>query len=296
MIGELAALFTAFVWSFGSLCFTSAGRCIGALNVNRIRLVMGVILLGLALLISKGWLIQPEMTNENFFYLSLSGLIGLVIGDSFLFSAMVMIGTRLTMLIYALSPAIAGIFAWLFIGESLDSLAIIGIAVTLSGVVWVTRERRLDNNGKNINISAKGIIFAFIGGACQAIGIVFAKKGMGDLIDPLAGTFIRMLSSALIIWLISIFTGKFISTIKSMKNKRGLMFSFGGAFFGPFLGVWMSLVAVKNTEAGVAMAITSIVPVLVIPWVIIFYKEKVSLRALIGAVLAVIGVFILFLH
>lgn len=296
MIGELAALFTAFVWSFGSLCFTSAGRCIGALNVNRIRLVMGVILLSLALLISKGWLIQPEMTSQNFYYLALSGLIGLVIGDSFLFSAMVMIGTRLTMLIYALSPAIAGVFAWLFIDESLDWLSIIGIAVTLAGVVWVTRERRLDNNGQNINVSVKGIVYAFLGGACQAIGIVFAKKGMGELIDPLAGTFIRMLSAAVIIWILSIVTGKFISTIRSMKNKRGLMFSFGGAFFGPFLGVWMSLVAVKNTEAGVAMAITSIVPVLVIPWVIIFYKEKVSLRALIGAVIAVIGVFILFLH
>ena len=296
MIGELAALFTALVWSFGSLCFTSAGRCIGALNVNRIRLVLGVLLLGTALLVSKGWLIQPEMTSENMFYLAISGLIGLVIGDSFLFTAMVMIGTRLTMLIYALSPAIAGLFAWLFIDESLDMIAILGITVTLAGVIWVTRERRQDDNGKKINISVKGILFAFLGGAGQAIGIVFAKKGMGELIDPLAGTFIRMLAAAVIIWVFSLFSGKFISTLKTIKNRKGMLFSFGGAFFGPFLGVWMSLVAVKNTEAGVAMAITSIVPVLVIPWVIIFYKEKVSARALIGAVIAVIGVFILFLH
>jgi drug/metabolite transporter (DMT)-like permease len=74
------------------------------------------------------------------------------------------------------------------------------------------------------------------------------------------------------------------------------MYAWGGAVTGPFLGVWMSLVAVKHTEAGVAMAIMSIVPVLVIPWVIIFFKEKVSLRAVLGAVLAVCGVFILFLH
>ena len=105
-----------------------------------------------------------------------------------------------------------------------------------------------------------------------------------------------MLASAAIIWVISIFTGKFVKTIQAMHNKRGVALSFGGAVFGPFLGVTLSLTAVKYTEAGVAMAIMSIVPVLVIPWVMIFYKEKVSIRAFMGALVAVAGVFILFLH
>jgi len=297
MIGELAALTTAFVWSFGSLFFTSGGRQIGALNVNRLRLVFGVVLLGAALLISRGWLIQPEASAENFFYLALSGIIGLVIGDSFLFSAMVLIGTRLTLLIFALSPAIAALFAWVYLDESLGLLAILGIAVTLAGVIWVTIGRSANSNNKNgLNISTKGVILAFLGGAGQAIGIVFAKQGMGDTIEPLAGTFIRMIFAAGTIWIISLITGSIRKTIASFKNRKGVLFSAGGAFFGPFLGVWMSLVAVKHTEAGVAMAIMSIVPVLVIPWVMIFYKEKVSLRAVLGAVVAVVGVFILFLH
>lgn len=297
MTGELAALTTAFVWSFGALFFTSGGRQIGALNVNRLRLVMGVVLLGAALLISRGWLIQPEATGENFFYLAISGIIGLVIGDSFLFSAMVIIGTRLTLLIFALSPAIAALFAWVYLGESLELMAIIGIAVTLMGVIWVTNEKSIYGSNKNGHkLSAKGVILAFLGGAGQAIGIVFAKQGMGDTIEPLAGTFIRMIFAAGTIWIISLVTGSIRQTIASLKNRKGVVFSAGGAFFGPFLGVWMSLVAVKNTEAGVAMAIMSIVPVLVIPWVMIFYKEKVSLRAVVGAVIAVAGVFILFLH
>ena len=150
MIGELAALTTAFVWSFGSLFFTSGGRQIGALNVNRLRLVFGVALLGAALLISRGWLIQPETSGENFFYLALSGIIGLVIGDSLLFSAMVLIGTRLTLLIFALSPAISALFAWMYLDESLGLTAILGIAVTLAGVIWVTKERSADSNNKNV--------------------------------------------------------------------------------------------------------------------------------------------------
>jgi drug/metabolite transporter (DMT)-like permease len=296
MIGELAALTTAFIWSIGSLFFTSAGRCLGALNVNRIRLIFGVLLLGTTLLLTKGWLLPPGIEDENLIYLALSGIIGLVIGDSFLFSAMVILGTRLTMLIYALSPAIAAITAFAFIGESLDILSIVGITVTLVGVIWVTSEQRFDSNNGAVKVSPKGILFAFLGGSGQAIGIVFAKMGMADSVDPLAGTFLRMVFAAGTIWIVSLFTGSFIRTIKSLKNQKGLLLTFGGAVFGPFLGVWMSLVAVKNTEAGVAMAITSIVPVLVIPWVILFYKEKVSPRAFIGALVAVLGVFILFIH
>jgi len=296
MLGELAALATAFCWSFGSIFFTSGGREIGALNVNRIRLVFAVILLGIALLIANGWLIQPDAPLRNIGYLSLSGLIGLVIGDSFLFSAMVMIGPRLTLVIFSLSPAIAAITAWLFIGEDLDILSIVGMAVTFAGVVWVTLERPPNGTAPPSNVSVKGVIFAFLGGAGQAIGIVFAKVGMGDVIGPMAGTFIRMISSATIIWIISFATGSYVRTFRALKNRKGVALSLGGAFFGPFLGVTLSLMAVKNTEAGVAMAIMSIVPVLVIPWVMIFYREKVSIRAFIGAVVAVAGVFILFLH
>jgi len=297
MIGELAALATAFSWSFGSLFFTSGGRQIGALNVNRIRLVFGVLFLGIALLISKGWLIQPGISEENLFFLALSGIIGLVIGDSLLFSAMVLIGTRLTLLIFSLSPAITALFAWIYLGESLELIAILGILITLTGVIWVTREKpSLANNNSAIRISAKGVILAFLGGTGQAVGIVFAKQGMGEMINPLAGTFVRMVFAAGTIWIISLITGSVVRTIKSFENHKGVFYSIGGAFFGPFLGVWMSLLAVKNTKAGIAMAIMSIVPVLVIPWVMIFYKEKVSMRAAIGAVIAVAGVFILFLH
>jgi len=296
MYGESAALITAFCWSIGSLFFTSGGRQIGALNVNRIRLVFGVILLGTALLISRGWLIQPGAPLENYGYLALSGLIGLVIGDSFLFSAMVLIGPRLTLLIFALTPAITATTAFIFMGEVLGLWDLIGMAVTLAGVIWVSLERPLPGQKNTHQITFKGVVLAFLGGAGQAIGIVFAKMGMADVVEPLAGTFARMLASMIIIWFISILTGKFMPTIRALENRKGVLLSFGGAVMGPFLGVWMSLVAVKNTQAGVAMAIMSIVPVLVIPWVMIFYKEKVSLRAFIGAIIAVAGVFILFLN
>jgi len=296
VIGELAALSTAIMWSFGSLCFTSAGTRIGALNVNRIRLVFAVLFLALALFISQGYLLQADIPLKNIYYLALSGLIGLVIGDSFLFSAMVILGTRLAMLVFSLSPIFAALYAWFYIGETLSLAAILGIIITISGVAWVTLESPHANNQTPKRLSIKGVVYALLGGIGQSVGLVYAKVGMGDIVTPMEGTFLRMLAAVIIIWVVSLFTGTFRKTIKALGNNKGVLFSMGGAFFGPFLGVWMTLVAVKHTQAGVVMAITSIVPVLVIPWVIIFYKEKVSLRALIGSLIAVTGVAILFLY
>jgi drug/metabolite transporter (DMT)-like permease len=59
--------------------------------------------------------------------------------------------------------------------------------------------------------------------------------------------------------------------------------------------VGLSLLAVQYTETGVAATIMSVVPVLIIPPAVLVFKEKVSLRAISGSVLAVVGVAMLFL-
>jgi drug/metabolite transporter (DMT)-like permease len=73
-----------------------------------------------------------------------------------------------------------------------------------------------------------------------------------------------------------------------------MLFAAGGAIMGPFLGVWLSLVAVKMIPAGIAATLNAMTPIMVIPVVIFYYKEKVSYRAVLGAVVAFIGVALLF--
>jgi drug/metabolite transporter (DMT)-like permease len=67
------------------------------------------------------------------------------------------------------------------------------------------------------------------------------------------------------------------------------------AFIGPFLGVTLSMVAVTYTETGIAQTLMSLMPVLIIPLVWIVHKQRTSWRGMLGAVIAVIGVAILFL-
>jgi drug/metabolite transporter (DMT)-like permease len=68
-----------------------------------------------------------------------------------------------------------------------------------------------------------------------------------------------------------------------------------GAFIGPFMGITLSMVAVTYTDAGVAQTLMSLMPVLIIPTVWILYRQRTSWRGIVGALVAVIGVAIIFL-
>ncbi len=295
--GELAALLTAFLWSFTTLFFTSAGRLIGSLWVNRIRIPMAMILLGTLYFITSGHLWPSGVSPESFLYLAASGVIGLTLGDSFLFKALVIMGPRRTLVVFATWPIFASIAAWITLGETLGIVALTGIVLTIAGVIWVTAERQYETNKVKYAESGSnrlGIGLAILAAAGQAIGLVLAKAGMGNDISPLPATLIRMVAAAVAVWILAFFKKDIKNIATVFKNRKALALTLGGAVCGPFLGVWMSLTAVKYTATGIASAIMSTVPILVIPLVIIFYKEKVTLRAIIGAVIAVAGVIILF--
>jgi len=118
-IGELAALATAFCWTITALSFETASRKVGSVAVNIIRLVMGLILLSLFSWFNRGFILPTDATSYAWFWLVLSGLVGFVIGDLFLFEAFTLIGSRLSMLIMTMVPPITAILGWLLMRETI---------------------------------------------------------------------------------------------------------------------------------------------------------------------------------
>ena len=306
-IGESAALTTALCWAFTSVFFAEAGRRIGSFEVNKIRLLIAVSIYVVVLLVTTGRLFPEETNWQHVFWLGLSGFLGLVIGDGAGFKAMVMIGPRLMTLLHSTAPVMATIIAWLFLGEKLGSWSLLGIAITVAGVTWVVSERKYHaNNNKNqvdqshpdAGSLTKGVLLGLVAAFGQASGLVLAKHAMfnaGAQLEPMDASFIRMFTAMLIIWAISAFRGQTKETLKAFKNGKAVLYSFAGAVFGPFIGVWMSLVAVAHIAAGVAATLNSTTPIWVIPVLRILYREKVSWRALLGAAVTVTGVALLIL-
>ena len=292
-VGEFAALGTALCWSFGSIFFTISSRRLGHNAVNRLRLVVALFLLMTAHFITFGRFFPTAANQQQWFWFGLSGIIGFALGDMLLFRAFVLLGARMSMLLMALVPVFGTFIAWLFLGEILTLSQLVAITVVIGGIVWVVAERQ--NNEHQRNHYLIGLLCGIGGAMGQALGLILSKKGLADGYSALSGNIIRAFVAACLLWLITLVRGRIPVTFKKLNDRRGTAAMIGGAFFGPFLGVWLSLVAVQNTYVGIASTLIALPPIFLIPLSHWIFKEKISVGAILGTFLAVIGVALIFL-
>ena len=300
LIGQIAALATSCVWTFSSILFTEAARKIGSISLNAYRIVAAVGFLSVAHILLLQTVV-PKANSEQVFWLGMSGIVGLGIGDFGLFAAFAMLGPRRSLLIMALSPIFASVGAFLMLGETISPQAIFGIATTITGVGWVVLEREHLSMETPISkrFKMQGVFSALVGAVGQGMGLVLSKKGIllnpGTPLNALSATLIRMTVGASFVWISIIAAGRFLELRNALNRKQGIEYAVAAAFFGPFVGVTLSMVAVTFTQTGIAQTLMSLMPVFIIPLVWVVYRQRISWRGILGAAIAVIGVAILFL-
>jgi len=292
--GEVAALMVAFFWSITALSFEAASKKVGSLPVNIIRLIIGLVFLSVMNWMSRGLLLPTDASLHNWIWLSVSGLIGFVIGDFLLFKSFTVIGAWLAMLIMTLAPPMAAVFGWLLLDERLSMMSLSGMVITLSGIVVVI----LRPEGKNGNVAVSkpvaGLLFAFGGALGQALGIVFSKYGMQQY-SPFAATQIRVIAGIIGFIVLITLLGKWVSVRSALMDRQAMIPTAIGSFFGPFLGVSFSLLAIQHTSTGVASTIMALVPIFIIPPSILLFKHKITVREIIGTIISLCGVALFFL-
>jgi len=301
-LGEFAALLTTVFWTITALAFESASKKIGSMHVNLLRLGLAVVFLSVFSYFYRGLFLPSDASLHNWIWLAVSGLVGFVIGDYCLFKAFTIIGARVSMLLMTLAPVFAAFSAWFILGEMMGPLSILAMAITLVGIGLVIFTRTAQSigvktSGKSqfsMTYPIKGIALGVIAAAGQGLGLVLSKYGMRSY-DSFAASHIRVITGFIGFALLFMFMGKFHELPTSFRNRKAMKWLIVGSFFGPFLGVSFSLMAVQNTHAGIAQTIMSLTPVLIIPPAVLFNKEKVTIREILGAVIAVLGVVLFFI-
>lgn len=293
-LGEIAALATATMWSFGSLLFTAAGRRAGAFGLNQFRITLALVFLTTILFLTGAARQFPHLSNPGVIWLAVSGVIGLTLGDLGYFGSLVLLGPRLATLMAALAPPITAVVAVPLLNERLGAQAVVGMILTMGGVAWVVLERPVVDTPHGHRV--RGVMLGVLAALGQGVGLVLAKRGMAHGIDPLPANTIRMTAATLSIWIIALLAGRLAAHRAVWTDRTARWSAVGATLLGPTFGVWLSLVAARYTKAGIAATLMATVPVIILPLVIIFHKEKVSLRAAFGAVLVVAGVAIIFLR
>lgn len=292
--GELSALFTALMWTVSSLVFAEATIRVGSVYVNVTRLLFAALALCLIVVVFG---IPLSISLDQLGWLALSGIIGLVFGDTFLFKSYEHIGPRLAMLVMSTAPALTALIAYLLLDERLTVTAIAGMGVTLSGITIVVMERK-ESGHPHSKHPIRGVLFAGLGALGQAGGLIAAKLAFNEAyINGFAATLIRITAASLVIVPLMYAAGRYRHPIAVFqKNKSGFKYTMAGTLFGPVLGIAFSLISILYTNVAVAATLMATVPIMMLPAVRIVYKEKLSWRATVGALIAVMGVAILFMR
>ncbi|MGP8154811.1 MAG: DMT family transporter [Smithella sp.] len=292
--GEICGLLTAVCWSGSSLVFSAATLRVGPVRLNILRLTIAAALLFAVVMVSGA---DIQLSSHQMRNLAISGIIGLVIGDTFLFKSYELIGARMGMLIMSAAPAIGALLAFLFLGEILSWIGVFGMGVTLFGISLVVLERR-ETIRNTRRLHFQGVIFGFLAAAGQGAALVMVKMAFNEgPINNFVATFIRIVSSVIVIWPLAWITGKIDNLFTIYKNDNtALQLTLLGAFLGPFLGVTLSVFSVAHTKVGVAATLMATVPIFMLPLVKYIEKDRITWRAIIGAAIAVAGVAILFLR
>jgi drug/metabolite transporter (DMT)-like permease len=292
--GEFAALMTAIFWTATSLSFENASLRIGSVTVNILRLVIGFLFLSVYTFFRRGIIFPYDAGADNWLWLILSGFVGFVFGDLFLFKSYTIIGSRFSMLIMTLVPPITAFFSFFIIRERLTLFHALGMTLTFAGISMAVFGRENKGEKLSLKLSPRGILYAFGGAVGQALGLVLSKMGLRNY-DPFAATQIRIMAGISGYILLVTILSRWGNVIKALRNREGMTYTTVGAFFGPFLGVSFSLIAVKYTQAGVASTIMALVPVFIILPAVLIYKERITLSEVIGAIVSVGGVAIFFM-
>lgn len=307
-LGELVALCTTLSWSIGIFPFTEAARRLGPNAVNHFRLVLAVIfltILSLCFLPLSFTQLFTVPLPQHWLWFGLSGVIGLALGDYFSFTSFAIIGPRVSSIFTTLAPAAALCTGYFLVGERINLTGITGIAITIFGVIRLTLSKSAKSEIRFMEQHGnmeKGIIAGILAAVCQGVGVVLANKGFtyqlgkNDL-PAFQATWLRMVCATTLIFLITIFRGKIKEVTQPViRNKnKGNIYTLAGSIFGPVIGVSLSMLTISlmHNKPSVAQTIFSLMPIMTLPLAYLFYGERITAKAVTGAMIAISGVVIL---
>jgi len=307
-IGEIISLVVAGVWTVTALFADKASHRIGSMSANVLRLALAAILLAALLWMTVGHPYPVYADGKAWLWLSLSALVGYVFGDWCLFNCYLSIGARFGQLFMTLAPPMAAIAGWAILGESLSWKSGIAMAVTLSGIALSILSRDRENHVR-LSLPFKGVLLGLGAGLGQGVGLVLSKVGMAhyeSLVPPgapslmipmlpFASTLIRALVGAAGFLAIMALRWELPKLKAAVSDPLAMKYVLVMTLFGPFLGVSLSLMAVRYTDAGIASTLMALTPVLILFPYAFLYKQRIRLKEMVGVAVSMAGVALFFL-
>ena len=306
-IGELISIGVAFSWTATALLSEFGSKRLGNLTLNVLRMALALVFSLILFGVVTGNPLPAGASTEAAGWMLLSGLIGYVIGDFCLFQCYIIIGSRYGQLFMTLAPLAAALMAWVTLGQEMRAMSIVAMLVTLLGI-GISVLGRGEHHKVSLKLPLNGVLFAICAAVCQGVGLVLSKigmdhyetsmmaeAGMPEWLLPFSANFYRCLAGIIGFTVLLHFRDGMGSLREAIHDKKGVSVATATTIFGPFVGVGFSLMAVQYTAAGIASTLMAITPIIILLPSYWLFHEKITWRAVVGAVISVVGVSLFFL-
>jgi drug/metabolite transporter (DMT)-like permease len=302
-IGELISIGVAFSWTATALLSEFGSKRLGNLTLNVLRMALALLFSGVLFFVVTGSPLPTGASWEAGGWMLLSGLVGYVIGDFCLFQCYIIIGSRFGQLFMTMAPLAAALMAWVTLGQQMTLMSIVAMLVTLFGIS-ISVLGRGEHHKVSLKLPLNGVLYAVGAAMCQGVGLVLSKIGMdhyetvADMpswLIPFSANFYRCIAGIIGFTLLMYFRQGMAPLREALHDRKGLTVATATTIFGPFVGVGFSLMAVQYTGAGIASTLMATTPIIIILPSYWLFKEQITWRAVVGAVVSVVGVSLFFL-
>ena len=301
-IGELISIGVAFSWTATALLSEFGSKRLGNLTLNVLRMALALVFSVILFWYVTGLPLPPVGSMEACGWMLLSGLVGYVIGDFCLFQCYIIIGSRYGQLFMTLAPLAAALMAWIALGQQMAPMSIIAMLVTLIGI-GISVLGRGEHHKVSLKLPLNGVLFAVGAALCQGIGLVLSKIGMDhyetgampDWLIPFSANFLRCIAGIIGFSILLYFREGFKPLREALHDRKGMTVATATTIFGPFVGVGFSLMAVQYTSAGIASTLMALTPIIIILPSYWLFRQRITWRAVLGAIISVLGVSLFFL-
>lgn len=290
-MGEMGALGAALTWGVSNQVNSAVARRVGSNSLALIRIPFMMLFCGLLCLFLQ---VDTTISGRAVFLLTLSGLLGVAVGDLFLYRAILIIGPTMTLLVVSLSSGITAIIGRLFLGEILPAQGVVGICVSLLGVAVVVGEHsgsillpgQAVPQGKTLVF---GVTLAAAGAFCLAGGYISQRLAMQTGVEPLWASLVRVSCAGVLLWGVGLFLGWSQRAARNLVEQRPVrwLMLFSGSIAG--LGMWCASIGLAYAPAGVAATLIGLQPIIVAIVGAVWYRKKPTIRVVVGALTAFAG-------
>ena len=301
-LGELISIGVAFSWTATALLSEYGSKRMGNLTLNVLRMSLTLIFSLILFWYSTGSPIPVGGSAEAYGWMLLSGLVGYVIGDFCLFQCYIIIGSRFGQLFMTLAPLSAALTAWITLGQHMAPKSILAMLITLLGIS-ISVLGRGERHRLSLKLPLNGVLFAIGAALCQGVGLVLSKIGMNhydtgtipDWLVPFSANFFRCIAGIIGFTILMYFRQGFRPLRQAIHDTKGMTVATATTIFGPFVGVGFSLMAVQYTSAGIASTLMALTPIIIILPSYLLFREPITWKSILGALISVFGVSLFFL-